>query len=230
MKHLLEVCLIATALTAGSISCPAGQNEPMQKGISVEMAGSTNAVAMPEADAPEAWIVTLNRNGQIYFGTNAVSVDRLDEEMVSHPRKRTQKLYIKADAHTRFADVERVLEAARRAEFSAPVLLTAQAEAAQPGSVLPPQGLEVLLDAPSAPAGVTVQIVNSDGQTPTVKVDAQDVTEASFPGALKRAIQDRHERMILLKADSELPYAEVVHVIDSCHATGANVLLLTPTV
>jgi hypothetical protein len=57
--------------------------------------------------------------------------------------------------------VERVLEAGREVAFEAPVLLTAQPVRPASGTVVPPNGLEVLIG--SAPAGTVatvVQLVN----------------------------------------------------------------------
>ena len=72
----------------------------------MQMATTSNATPMPEADNKGAWIVAVSGSGQLYFGTQAVTPEALFEEMKSHPRNREQKLYIKADARAPFAKVK----------------------------------------------------------------------------------------------------------------------------
>ena len=47
--------------------------------------------------------------------------------MIRTPRKRTQRLYIKADARASFASVQKALDAASSVEIESPVLLVSAA-------------------------------------------------------------------------------------------------------
>lgn len=126
-----------------------------------------------------------------------------------------KKLYIKADARTPYANVVNVLDAMRTAGVEAPNLLTAQQDSSEPGTLVPPKGLEVLVG-PPLPSGsdaIVVQALNSGQRWPTLKINNE---------------QNRSEKVVPLKADGLLPFAHVVQVIDMCRSMGAKVLLVTP--
>ena len=226
MKHILEVCLITATLVASSVACSARQNPEMQKGISVEMAGTMNAVSEPEADRAEAWIITLTNSGQIYFRTTAMTLDQLNEYMKAHTRNRTQKLYIKADARVPYARVEKVLEAGRAAFFETPVLLTAQQEQPQPGAIVPPKGLEVAVGSSfSSGAVATVVELPLEQERPLLKINNDQISWSELESTLKRHFQNGDDKVVLLRADARLPFAQVVLAVDRCHAAGAKVYL-----
>jgi len=227
MKCLLSVSLTAAlAVVAELAMSNLLQSPPMQKGISVQMAVTNNAVAMPEADNENAWIVALTADGQLYFGTHAVSLDSLTEEMKATPRNRGQKLYIKADARAPFASVEKVLEAGRQVWFEAPVLLTSQRGPAEPGTIIPPKGLEVQVGGIAGPESPVVRVLESEQET--VELNNQRIALTALRSALSQAFQNRENKAVLVTAGGSLPFAQVVQVIDVCRATGARVVLDTP--
>lgn len=231
MSHLLEVCLVALTLTTNIMPRTVAQssaNQPMREGISVQMASSMNAAPVPDADNADAWVVTISNTGGIFFGTGQVTFDGLKEEMISHPRNRDQKLYIKADARAQYADVERVLLAARAAEFFAPVLLTAQAEAHPNDTSVPPTGLEVGVGSPPPSASVTVQILTSNPEQPTLKINNEQIKSPNLQDRMKDSLGKQSEQWVVVTADGKLPFAQVVHVIDLCRSAGAKVILPTP--
>jgi biopolymer transport protein ExbD len=230
MNRLLSVSLIALALTAGASPKVVAQSPGLQKGINVALAPTSNAAAMRDADDADAWIVTVTDNGSVYFNTDPVTPTALADEMKNRPRNHQQKLYIKADARAPFANVQRVLEIAREAFFEAPVLLTSQPEASAPGSVTPPEGIEVWVGAP--PAGsqsIMVQALSSGQQTPILKINREPVSWEALRSTLTQAFQNRSDKVILLNADGQLSFAQVVRVIDTCRATGAKVVLVAST-
>jgi biopolymer transport protein ExbD len=187
--------------------------------------------------------VTITADGQSYFGIDAVTSDRLAKEMKSRPRNREQKLYIKADAETPYANVKRVLEAGREAAFdalvllttqNALVLLTTQKETAPAGTVVPPRGLEVLV-ARSSPSGAlfnprftVVRALTSKQLWPVLKIDDERVPWSELQSMLTLILQNRSDKTILVKADGQLPYGQVVRVIDECHAAGGQIALAVP--
>src|SRR5271166_722905 len=128
MKPVLFVCFVASLVALYS----AAQNPLMQRGISVQLAPTTNAEAMPEADNPNAWIVTITADGGLYFGTDPVTSEGLYYKMKPRSRKRPKDLFIKADARAPYASVQRAL-AGVHAFYDSVILLTAQPEAAAQG-------------------------------------------------------------------------------------------------
>lgn len=203
--------------------------QQLQPGISVQMARTTNAIAYPAADNNDAWIVVVTADGNLYFGVKPVTPDQLLEEMKVTPRQRDAKLYVKADARAPFATVEKALDAGHVVGFEAPVLLTVQPAAVAPGTVLPPNGLAVLIGpASTGKVATVVELLNSGEQKPLLRVNGDEISWSALEGTLKRHFQKGDEKVILLKADERLPFGQVVQVIDTCRATGAKVILDTP--
>jgi len=95
---------------------------------------------------------------------------------------------------------------------------------------VPPNGLEVLVG-PSLPAGTVatvVQLLNSGQHRPLLKVNGDEISWSALEGTLRQHFQKGDEKVILLKADEQLPFGQVVQVIDMCRATQAKVVLDTP--
>src|SRR5258708_33194229 len=107
---------------------------------------------MPDADNADAWIITVTADGQFYFGIDPLTPAVLRERMIRTPRKRMQRLYIKADGRASFASVQKALDAASGVEIEAPVLLVNHQSTSKPGTMVAPEGLEILLG-PAVPAG-----------------------------------------------------------------------------
>lgn len=223
MKYLRYMSLIA-GIATGAIAPQAGaQVPPLQKGVSVQMAVTNNATPMPDADSQDAWIVAVTTPGQIYFGTQAVTAEQLSEEMKTHPRNRNAKLYIKADARAPYATVKKTLQAAKELNLDNAVLLTKQPEAPALGMMVPPKGFDVLLTPPSE--AVVVQVSSSGQRAPELKVNNTAVSVANLQAALNQALQNRSQRLVVVHADPQLPFAEVVHVIDATRSVGATAVL-----
>ncbi|MGZ7102967.1 MAG: ExbD/TolR family protein [Candidatus Angelobacter sp.] len=223
MKCLRHMSLIA-GIAAGAIAPQAvAQIPPLQKGVSVQMAVTNNATPMPDADSQDAWIVAVTTPGQIYFGTQAVTSEQLSQEMKTHPRNRNAKLYIKADARVPYATVKKTLQAAKELMFDNAVLLTKQPEAPALGMMVPPKGFDVLLTPP--PEAVVVQVSSSGQRAPELKVNNTAVSVANLQAALNQALQNRSQRLVVVHADPQLPFAEVVQVIDAARSVGATAVL-----
>jgi len=198
--------------------------QQLQQGISVKMATTSNATPMPEADNNDAWIVTVTSDGRFYFGTRPVTSAELSEVMKVTPRYRDQNLYIKADARSPFADVEKALAIARTNLFSSPVLLTTQPETPALGKLVAPKGLEVSFSSPGA-STTLVEVSKSGQSAPEVRVDNQDLHLPDLQRALNQSLQKQKERIIVVKADGQLPFAQVAQVIDACTSVKAKVAL-----
>jgi biopolymer transport protein ExbD len=124
--------------------------QAMQKGISVELASTSSAVSVPDADSQKALIITVTDTGRLYFGINPVTADALAEQLKGRLSRRTQNLYIKADARAPYAYVVKVLDAAHMAGVSAVTLLTNQPKAMPAGTIMSPQGIEMEMARSSA--------------------------------------------------------------------------------
>jgi biopolymer transport protein ExbD len=204
----------------------------LQPGVSVKMAGASNAQPMPEADNADAWIVTVTADGQLYFGIDPLTPAALRERMIRTPRKRTQRLYIKADARASFASLQKALDAASSVDIDSPVLLVSQHTSPKPGAMVAPEGLEILLG-PALPAGkvaTVLQLVNAGQALPLVRVNDDEIPQSSLEASLRQRFQKGDDKVILLKADTRLSFGQVVQAIDACRAAGAWVVVATPVV
>jgi biopolymer transport protein TolR len=220
--------LTVIALGATLLFTPrAGRTQQLQKGVSVQMAATTTAASMPEADKLDAWIVAVTADGNVYFGIDPVTPSDLADKMKSIPRRRDQNLYIKADARAPFTAIRKVLAAAHEVNFNTAVFLTSQTESTAPGVMVPPKGLEVQVGPHSNAAAIVVQ-VNAGQPSPTFQVNDQEVPAAALQDTLKRLHADRSDAPVLVKSSGPVSFAPIIHVIDICHSAGAKVVLLTP--
>jgi biopolymer transport protein ExbD len=231
MKCLLSVCL-ATSICIGAavdsaLRQASAEAHAMQKGISVEMAPANNAQSWPEADGNDAWVVTVDYRGRLYFGADPTTLEGLKQWMIRHPRKREQKLFIKADARAPYASVEKALDAASTAEFTAPVLLVNQRDgSAKPGTVVPPKGLEVAIDGVNHDANaIVVEVLTSPQESATLTIDHQPVSWESLQDRLRESVESRNEKSVFVKVDSQTPFVQVARVIDACGAVKAKAVL-----
>ena len=133
------------ALVATLSATPRSAAQVMQKGIRVELAPTSSAVAVPDADNPDALIITVTDNGKFYFGIDPVTPSSLAEKIKGRASDRTQNLYIKADARAPYACVVKVLDAARLAGVASVTLLTTQPAITPTGKVVLPEGIEIEL-------------------------------------------------------------------------------------
>jgi len=218
-----------TVITLGAIllfTPRTGNTQQSQRGISVQLASSSAAAPMPEADNQDAWIVSVTADGTLYFGLDPVTSSELSDKMQSRPRNRYQRLYIKADARAPFADVIRVLTAAHEVYFNGVVFLASQASPAS-GAVVPPMGLEVQVGPHSNKATIVVQI-NAGQPSPTLELNDQPIAATSLPDSLRRLLENQRDTPVLVKTSGPVSFAPVLQVIDICHSIGAKVMLSTP--
>jgi biopolymer transport protein ExbD/biopolymer transport protein TolR len=118
---------------------------PLQRGVSVQMAVTRNAVAVPNADAQDALVVALTADGTAYLRADRLATPALVETVRSVLATRNEKtLYIKADARVPYASLIAVIDALQRSGVEGVTLLTAQDDAADRGERrVPPKGLEL---------------------------------------------------------------------------------------
>jgi biopolymer transport protein TolR len=99
----------------------------LQKGVSVDMAPVNNPEQMPDADKEDALLVSIVRDGTVYFGTEKISVDNLTTRVKDRlANKQDKRVYVKADMRTHFGDVVKVVDSVRAAGVDDLGLLTEQ--------------------------------------------------------------------------------------------------------
>jgi biopolymer transport protein ExbD len=202
----------------------------LQTGISVNLPIVGNAAAFPDADKEDALIVTVTENGDSYLGVDAITPDSLADKIKFAVAFRAEKkIYIKADARAPYAEVEKVLNAARKGGVNAPVLLTTQREPVQPGTLVLPKGFEVLTGqvGPKSPSTL-VQVLNSGQQPATLMVNHERTSWSDLPSVLARLGKAHAANVVQVSADGELPFSDVARVIDISRSAGATVALVTP--
>src|SRR5437764_1350878 len=106
----------------------------LQKGISVDMAKVNNPEQMPDADKEDALLVSITRDGQVYFGSEQIKdVDNLTTKVKDRlANKADKRVYVKADMRTRFGGVVRVVDSVRAAGVDDLGLLTDQRKTKTP--------------------------------------------------------------------------------------------------
>jgi len=103
----------------------------LQKGVSVDLAKVNNPQAMPDADKEDALLVAITRDNKIFFGSDQVAgADQLTHLVKDRIATRTDKrVFIKADARTRYGNVVDVVDNVRAAGVDQLGLLTEQRKA-----------------------------------------------------------------------------------------------------
>jgi biopolymer transport protein TolR len=95
---------------------------------------------------------------------------------------------------------------------------------------LTPKGLDALVpqppkdqkaQPPSTDRTVVVQVIKTGGQ-PALKINQEDVTWDKLQGRLEEIYKTRAEKVVFVKADTDLPFADVAQVIDIAHSAGVD--------
>ena len=103
----------------------------LQKGVSVDMAPVNSPAQMPDADKEDALLVSITRDGTVYFGTDKITTDNLTTKVKDRlANKPDKRVYVKADMRTRFGGVVQVVDAVRAAGVDDLGLLTEQKKTA----------------------------------------------------------------------------------------------------
>jgi len=97
---------------------------------------------------------------------------------------------------------------------------------------LTPKGLDALVPQPPPPNApknqnndrtIVVQVIDrGPGQTPGLKINQDDVTWDSLQGRLTDIFKTRAEKVMFVKGDDNIPFADVANVIDIGHASGVD--------
>jgi biopolymer transport protein TolR len=95
-----------------------------------------------------------------------------------------------------------------------------------------PKGLDALVPQPPPPNApkintpdrtIVVQLIDrGPGQEPGVKVNQEDTTWDGLQGRLTDIFKTRAEKVMFVKGDDNVPFADVASVIDIAHAAGVD--------
>ena len=147
MKRRMQACLVSLMVGAisGAVCAQSGGNVPLQRGVSVQLAVTSNAVAIPNADKQDALVVALTADGTTYLRADPLPTPALADRVRSILSTRSEKtLYIKADGRVPYARLVEVIDAMQRSGVDGVTLLTAQQDAADQGNrLVAPKGLEM---------------------------------------------------------------------------------------
>jgi biopolymer transport protein ExbD len=216
----VTLLILATVMSAAAM-CPA---QVLQKGISVELAPTRNALPMPDADNEDSVIVTVTDNGGVYLGVDPIALDALGEKIKGPLSDPKQQFYIKADARSPYAEVLKVLQVAHGRGAEWPILLTGQHESLAQKGWNPPEGLQVRVGIPptSGLAPTVIAVLDTGRRFPALEIDDARTPWATLQSTLAQFLRNLDKRIVLIKADGALPFAQVVHVIDVCRAAGSD--------
>lgn len=95
-----------------------------------------------------------------------------------------------------------------------------------------PKGLDALVPQPppkdqpkneQPDRTIVVQVIDKGpGQEPGVKINQDDVTWDTLQGKLTDIFKSRAEKVMFVKGDDNIPFADVANVIDIAHASGVD--------
>ncbi len=95
------------------------------------MAPVNNPEQMPDADKEDALLVSITKDGKVYFGSDQIQVDGLTQKVKDRlANKQDKRVYVKADMRTRFGYVVQVVDNVRAAGVDDLGLLTDQRKTA----------------------------------------------------------------------------------------------------
>jgi biopolymer transport protein TolR len=97
---------------------------------------------------------------------------------------------------------------------------------------LTPKGLDALVPQPPPPNApkntdtsrtIVVQLIDrGPGQAPAVKINQEDATWDTLQGRLTDIFKTRAEKVMFVKGDNNIPFADVANVIDVAHSAGVD--------
>jgi biopolymer transport protein TolR len=99
----------------------------LHPGVPVDLARTSNPVAMPDAGRPDAVILSVMRDGQMFLGNERVTSDALTQRARDTVANRTNKtVYVRADARARYGALVAAVDDLRSAGVDQLGLLTEQ--------------------------------------------------------------------------------------------------------
>jgi biopolymer transport protein ExbD/biopolymer transport protein TolR len=99
----------------------------LHPGVPVDLARTTNPIAMSDASKPDALILSVMRDGQMFLGSERVTGDALTRKVRDTMAARANKtVYVRADARARYGTLVNAVDDLRSAGVDQLGLLTEQ--------------------------------------------------------------------------------------------------------
>jgi biopolymer transport protein ExbD/biopolymer transport protein TolR len=99
----------------------------LHPGVPVDLARTTNPIAMSDADKADALILSVMRDGKMFLGSESVSSEALTQKVRDTVTNRVNKtVYIRADARARYGLLVNAVDDLRSAGVDQLGLLTEQ--------------------------------------------------------------------------------------------------------
>ena len=112
----------------------------LQKGVSVDLARINNPRDMHAADKEDATVLAITRDGKIYLGPDAITVDKITAKVKDRVADKLDKtVYIKSDARAKYGDVVSVVDAVRAAGVDAVGLLADKVQTRRASAAAEPE-------------------------------------------------------------------------------------------
>ena len=97
----------------------------LRPGPPVEMVRAENPVQMPDADKEDTLLVAINREGQVFLGNEKITTAEVAQKIKDRLANRAdKKVFVKADARSRYGVVVEVVDSVRSAGVDELGLLT----------------------------------------------------------------------------------------------------------
>jgi biopolymer transport protein ExbD len=85
------------------------------RGVSINLPKIGHPLLLHGANREDALMVTIIRNGKVYFGNDQVMIEKLSAKIRERLGNGERKVYIEADAHVSYGTVKEVLDEVRLA-------------------------------------------------------------------------------------------------------------------
>jgi biopolymer transport protein TolR len=96
---------------------------------SVQMARTSNPIAMPDANKADALVVSVMRDGKIFLGDESVAAPDLTQRITERVNNRANQIvYVRADARARYGSLVDAVDDVRAAGIDQLGLLTEKKE------------------------------------------------------------------------------------------------------
>jgi biopolymer transport protein ExbD len=107
----------------------------------VDLAQVNNPERMPDAEKEDAMVVSVMRDGTVYFRSDKIAVDLLTQKVKDRlASQQDKRVYVKADARAKFGAVVAVVDNVRSAGVDQLGLLTDQKKTGRGAPPPPPAG------------------------------------------------------------------------------------------
>ncbi|HEY6446680.1 MAG TPA: biopolymer transporter ExbD [Acidobacteriaceae bacterium] len=99
----------------------------LQNKVNVDLANSTTATPMDDANKEDAVVVAITRDSRVYLGQNQITIANLGSAVTDDLAKQTSKIvYFRSDARSHYGTVMDAIDAVRTAGVEEIGMLTQQ--------------------------------------------------------------------------------------------------------